>query len=170
MNRMLTGVLALCASGFAGPGAYADDDALTGVVRERHELMESMGEAVQSISAMVRGKADYDAERMRELAGWLSAAGGDRLTSLFPEGSHDPAGEALPAIWEDFERFSALADDLTKAANKLAEAADRPPAPAGATPPDPATGAGGEAPAMDAMTALVMSCKGCHDAFRKEDG
>ena len=171
MNRMLPGVLALCASGLAGTGAYADEG-LTGVAEERHELMESLGEAMQSMSNMVRGIVEYDAEAMRELAGEVAAAGGDNLTSLFPEGSYDPAGESLPAIWEDFERFSVLAGNLTEAANKLAEAADTPPAPPSAAPPDPSAGAAAEPPAMDAQTGLIgvgMSCKACHDDFRKAD-
>ncbi len=171
MNRMLPSALLLSALGFTGAAAHADEG-LTGVAKERHELMESMAEAMQSMSNMVRGIAEYDGDRMRELAGGIAAAGGDNLTSLFPEGSYDPAGESLPSIWEDFERFSTLAGNLADAANKLAESADTPPAPPGAAPPDPAAAAGGGAPAMDAGTALFglgMSCKACHDDFRKED-
>ncbi len=170
MNRMLQGVLLLSVLGVAGTAAYADEGG-PGVAGERHDLMESMADAMQSMGNMVRGIAEYDGEKMRELAGQIAAAGGENLTSLFPEGSYDPAGESLPAIWEDFERFSTLADNLVEAANKLAEAADTPPAPPSAVPPDPAAG-GGEAPAMDAGTALFgvgMSCKACHDDFRKED-
>ena len=171
MKRILLVFLALSAGGLVLGGAYADEG-LTGVAHERHELMESMAEAMQSMSSMVRGIAEYDAGRMRELAGQVAGAGGDKLTALFPEGSYDPSGEALPAIWEDFERFSLLADKLTEAANKLAEAADTPPAPPSAAPPDPSAGGGGGPPVMDAGMALIgvgMSCKACHDDFRKED-
>ncbi|WP_446830411.1 c-type cytochrome [Candidatus Foliamicus sp.] len=170
MKRMLFGVVALVAGGLAAGGAYAHEG-LTGVAHERHELMESMADAMQSMGNMVRGIEEYNADRMRTLAGEIAAAGGDKLVSLFPEGSYDPAGEALPAIWEDFERFSALSQDLTEAAETLAEAADTPPAPPSAAPPDPSAG-GGAAPAMDAGTALFgvgMSCKACHDDFREED-
>ena len=171
MNRMFSGALALLACGVLSTGAYADEG-LTGVAKERHDLMESMADAMQAASNMVRGIAEYDADGMRELAGQIAASGGESLTSLFPEGSYDPAGESLPAIWEDFERFSTLAGNLTDAANKLAEAADTPPAPPSAAPADPAAGGSGEPPAMDAQMALIgvgMSCKACHDDFRKED-
>ena len=171
MKRSLLGALVLFTGGLAIGGAHADEG-LTGVAHERHELMESMADAMQSMSNMVRGISEYDAGAMRELAGVIAAAGGENLTSLFPEGSYDPAGESLPAIWEDFGRFSTLADNLTGAANKLADAADTPPAPPSAAPPDPSGGGSGGAPAVDAGTALFgvgMSCKACHDDFRKED-
>ncbi len=171
MKRTLLAILAMSAGGLATGAAYADEG-LTGVAHERHELMEAMADAMQAMSSQVRGIEEYDADRMRELAGRIADSGGEQMTSLFPEGSYDAAGEALPAIWEDFERFSTLAGDLTEAANKLAAAADTPPAPPSAAPPDPSAGGDAAAPAMDAGTALFgvgMACKACHDDFRKED-
>ena len=171
MKRILLVGLMVSAGGLFLGGAHADEG-LEGVAKERHDLMESLADAMQSMSNMVRGIAEYDAGKMRELARQVADSGGDSLTSLFPEGSYDSEGESLPAIWEDFDRFSTLADNLTEAANKLAEAADTPPAPPSAAPPDPSAGGAAEAPAMDAGTALFgvgMSCKGCHDDFRKDD-
>lgn len=171
MKRKLSGLFVLLAGGFAVAGA-SGDEGLTGVAHERHELMESLAEAIEPMAAMVRGMQPYDADRMRELAERIAGAGGDTLTSLFPEGSMDPAGEALPAIWENWERFAMLADNLTDAANAVVAAADTPPAPPSAGPPDAAAGDSGEAPAMDAGMALIklgMSCGACHDDFRKDD-
>ena len=170
MKRMMYGVLALFAGGLAAGAAYADEG-LTGVAKERHDLMEGLAGAIEPMAAMVRGIQPYDADRMRELAATIAASGGDALTSLFPEGSHDPAGEALPAIWEDWDRFATLAANLVDAANAVAEAADNPPGPPSAGPPDPAAG-GGEPQAMDAGMAVIqlgMSCGACHDDFRAED-
>jgi cytochrome c556 len=163
--------VALAAGGFAVAGAVADEH-LTGVAKERHDLMEGMAGAIGPMADMVRGIQPYDADRMRELAATIADSGGDTLTSLFPEGSYDPAGEALPAIWEDWDRFVMLAGNLVDAANAMAAAADNPPGPPSAGPPDPAAGGGGEPQAMDAGMALVqlgMSCGACHDDFRKED-
>ena len=170
MKRKLLGFLAVAVGGFAVAGAIADEH-LTGVAKERHDLMEGMAGAIGPMADMVRGIQPYDADRMRELAATIANSGGDALTSLFPEGSYDPAGEALPAIWEDWDRFVMLAGNLVDAANAMAEAADNPPGPPSAGPPDPAAG-GGEPQAMDAGMALVqlgMSCGACHDDFRKED-
>lgn len=171
MKRKLLAWVALATGGFAVAGAVADEH-LTGVAKERHDLMEGLAGAIQPMADMVRGIQPYDADRMRELAATIADSGGDTLTSLFPEGSYDPAGEALPAIWEDWDRFVMLADNLVDAANAMAAAADNPPGPPSAGPPDPAAGGGGEPQAMDAGMALGqlgMSCGACHDDFRKED-
>ena len=171
MKRKMLGILVIAAGGLAVVGGSADEGH-TGVAKERHDLMEGMAGAMESMVGMVRGMQPYDADRMRELAGKIANSGGDTLTSLFPEGSIDPAGEALPAIWEDWERFSTLAGNLEEAANALAAAADTPPGPPSAGPPDATAGDSEEAPEMDAGAALFQvgrSCGACHDDFRKED-
>ena len=170
MKRKLLSWVVLAAGGFAVAGAVADED-LAGVAKERHDLMEGLAGAIEPMAAMVRGMQPYDADRMRELAATIAGSGGDALTSVFPEGSYDPAGDALPAIWEDWDRFTTLAGNLVDAANAVAAAADNPPGPPSAGPPDPAAG-GGEPQAMDAGMAVIqlgMSCGACHDDFRKED-
>ena len=173
MNRKLLGCWVLALGVFAAAAVVADDDeGLTGVRKERHDLMEALGGAIEPMVGMVRGMQPYDADRMRELAEEIASLGGDNLTALFPEGSWHPDGEALPAIWEQWDRFSELAHNLVDAANAMAEAADIPPGPPSAGPPDPAGGGEGEPEAMDAGTALIqlgMSCGACHDDFRKED-
>lgn len=173
MNRKLLGCLVLALGAFVAAGTFADDDeGLTGVRKERHDLMEGMADAIQPMVAMVRGMQPYDADKMREMAEVIASSGGDNMTRLFPEGSWDPEGEALPAIWEQWDRFSELAHNLVDAANAMAEAADNPPGPPSAGPPDPAAGDGGEPKAMDAGMALAqlgMSCGACHDDFRAED-
>ena len=171
MKRKLLGWLVLAVGGFSMAAAFANGGNLTGVAKERHDLMEALAEAIEPMAAMVRGMQPYDAERMRELAATIADSGGDALTSLFPEGSYEPAGHALPAIWEDWDRFAMLADNLVDAANAMAAAADKPPGPPSAGPPDPAAG-GGEPEDLDAGMALIqlgMSCGACHDDFRKED-
>ena len=171
MKRKLLGLFAVAAGALATAGVFAHDDDLTGVAKQRHDLMESMADAMQSMSGMVRGTQPYDVDKMREMAGKIAKSAGD-LTSLFPEGSLTEGSDALPAIWEDWDRFASLASNLSEAANALAEAADTPPAPPSAAPPDPAAGDAGEEPALDAGTGLFkvgMSCKACHDDFRKEE-
>ncbi|MCY4157256.1 MAG: cytochrome c [Gammaproteobacteria bacterium] len=170
MKRMFLGVLALAAGGLALGGADADEG-LSGVAKERHELMEGLAGAIKPMADMVRSIQPYDADRMRELAKKIAGSGGETMTSLFPEGSYDPAGEALPAIWEDWDRFVMLAGKMVDAANAMAAAADNPPGPPSAGAPDSGAG-GGDPQAMDAGMALIqlgMSCGACHDDFRKED-
>ena len=173
MNRKLLGCLVLAVGAFVAAGTFAfDDEELTGVRKERHDLMEGMAGAIQPIVAMVRGMEPYDADKMREMAEIIANSGGDSLTAVFPEGSWDPEGDALPAIWEQWDRFNELAHNLVDAANAMAAAAGNPPGPPSAAPPDPAAGGGGEPEAMDAGMALAQlgrSCGACHDDFRAED-
>jgi cytochrome c556 len=106
----------------AAPDASAHGGA-TGIVKERMDLMKAMGDSMKTLTAMMQGKAPYDADTVRREAQAIAERGGDDLVTLFPEGTaHDPS-EALPAIWSEPERFKSLADDLTTYAKALAAAA-----------------------------------------------
>jgi len=59
----------------------------TGVVKERMEAMMAMGDAVKTVTPMMQGEAEYEAEVMREAARTFQAHSGEALTDLFPEGS-----------------------------------------------------------------------------------
>jgi len=96
----------------------------TGVVKERMELMKELKGAMKSLSKMFSGEATYDAAKVREAAAVLEAAAGEKLTRLFPQGSlHEPS-EAKPEIWQEWQRFQGLADDLGVYSRALAGAAD----------------------------------------------
>lgn len=122
---LVAAAVAVSASGVLAHGGA------TGVVKERMELMESMGDAVKALAAMFRGKEPYDAERVRRLAGSIEAHGAEAMTKLFPEGSLDHPSEALPAIWKEWPRFEALARDTASYAGALREAAGNPRPPHG---------------------------------------
>ena len=94
----------------------------TGVVKERMEVMKTIGAAMKRIAAMMHGKQDYDAAAVRDAARTIEALGGDTMTDLFPEGSALEPSEARPVIWEDWNRFQALARDLVLNSRALAEA------------------------------------------------
>ena len=98
----------------------------TGVVGERMRSMEAVGDAMKLISSMFRGQIEYDTDAVREAADAIAGHGGEQLTGLFPEGSLDPPTEALPAIWQDWERFESLAGDLRVFAGALSAAAGNP--------------------------------------------
>lgn len=98
----------------------------TGVVKERMELMEGIGERMKTLSKMFKGEAPYDASTVKEAATEIRDHGGEKITALFPEGSLDEPTEALPAIWQDWARFETLSQQLAGYAGALAEAADNP--------------------------------------------
>ena len=106
----------------------------TGIVKERMDLMESMGDALKALAAMMKGEQPYDAEKVRSLALTIADKSGETMTELFPEASLDPPTEALPEIWSDWKRFTDLADQTSAYATALA--ATHVPAPA----PHPAGG------------------------------
>ena len=96
----------------------------TGIVKERMLVMEKLGKSMKALALMIRGRASYDPEKVRTLARNLADHGSANLTKLYPEGSLHKPSEARPKIWSDWERFSALADQLTDYAKALEEAAD----------------------------------------------
>ena len=98
----------------------------TGIVKDRMDLMASVGKSMKTITEMFQGDKPFDPETVRIAAAFIGNHGGDQMTRLFPEGSIQGPSESLPAIWQDWEGFSKLADDLTKYAGALAKAADNP--------------------------------------------
>lgn len=96
----------------------------TGVVMERMELMKELKGSMKQLSDMFSGKAEYDAQEVREAAAVLEAASGTKMTALFPEGSLHGPTEAKPEIWQEWQRFQGMADDLGRYSRALAESAD----------------------------------------------
>lgn len=175
--------------------AYAHVGA-TGVVKERMDIMSSIGKSMKSITEMFQGEKPYDAGTIREAATFIGNHGSEQMTRLFPEGSIEGPTEALPKIWEDWERFSEIADDLTVFANALAAAADNPrgmsgngmgnsgPMMGGGQSPmmggqNPMMGGSGNRPMDDpellatmppdaSFARLTQTCSVCHTEFRKK--
>ena len=123
-RKILFSAAAIAVVGLAA-GAIAHTGA-TGVVKERMAAMESIGASMKSLNAMMRGRESYDAERVRALALSIEGHGGDALTKLFPDNSLQHPTEARPEIWSDWNRFSALAEQLSAYSSALAKAADNP--------------------------------------------
>lgn len=142
----------------------------TGIVKQRMDAMESMGGAMKTLRAMMRGKQRYDVERVKASAKVIAAHGGEKLTALFPEGSLDSPTRAAPAIWADWARFSDMARQLAVYAGALAAAASNPrSADPGATEAGAPTADDLAGMAPDAVFKhLQQNCSDCHRAFRKK--
>ncbi len=98
----------------------------TGVVKERMELMEGIGDAMKILADTFKGKRAYDAETVRSAALEIHNRAGEKITRLFPENSLDKPSEALPDIWENWEEFKTLAGQAASYSEALAKAADNP--------------------------------------------
>lgn len=109
------GVIALTSIVYAHGGA-------TGIVKERMDLMGAIGKNMKAIAAMVKGEAEFDAAAISKAAASISDHS-TKINGLFPKDSLMKPTEALPSIWQDWDTFSKLSDDLVVQAGKLSETA-----------------------------------------------
>jgi len=134
----------------AGAYGHGDEVMLTGVYKDRHDAMEAMKDALISTKAMVTGKAEFDAAKVKENAAVIAAQAGDPLIALFPEGTNEAPSEALDNIWTDWENFGVGAQLLKKRAEALGVAE-------------------GPKATLAAFGAMAKDgCGGCHKTFRLE--
>lgn len=170
--------------------AYAHSGA-SGVVKERMDAMGAMQDAMKRLLPVMQGQADYDAEAVRTEAAIIAGLAGEALTRMFPEDSIAPPSEAKEAIWQDWDSFAAMSEQLEVAANGLAAAADNGLMMSGSGNGGMMTGGGmmggagmkGQTPMMgadlDAMDFAQMPadgvfammgqvCSACHGRFRAE--
>lgn len=92
----------------------------TGIVKERMELMEDMGDATKGIVKMFKGETAYDNQQVVSFAQTINKHSKDML-NYFPEGSLQKASEALPAIWERWQDFETLSQQLQTESEKFIE-------------------------------------------------
>jgi len=121
----------------------------TGVVKERMDLMDRQKDDMKIIGDMAKGKTPFDAAEAAEAASDIGLTA-KKIPELFPEGSTGGKSEALPAIWEKWDRFTANADDLGSAADALVSVL-------------------GDSENQDwkaAFEKVGEACKSCHEDFR----
>lgn len=123
----------------------------TGVVKERMDMMEELGDSMKTLKSLVRSQSAYDADQVADLAQGIEEMS-NHIGAKFPEGSNDPPSEALPAIWEDWDRFTGLIEQMNAEAAKLGEI----------------TAEGDQRSVLRQFVALGKTCKSCHTDFRKK--
>ena len=139
-------LLGLSFTGFVGAHGGA-----TGVVKERMELMKSLGDRMKEMGAMMKGKVAFSSEVIAANASEIQQVSPEILR-LFPEGSLKKPSEALPRVWEEWDRFNEMTDRLTGEAGKLNDVA--------------ITGTRREI--MIQFTKVGKTCSSCHTDFRKK--
>ena len=146
---LATGILAMAPMGVRADDD--DDDLPAGPIRDRHELMESIGDEAENINeAFDVGNEGFD-ESIIQRAGTAIALNAHKIPDLFPKGSTNPKSRALPAIWEKWDEFTKLAKQLEDQAQSLSQAA----------------GAQDDEDMKAKKTKMFGTCKSCHDQFRK---
>ena len=145
----------------------------TGIVKQRMDLMDKIAESMKALAAMFRGKAAYDAKAVERAARIIEDHAGEAMTKMFPEGTNKKPSEALPVIWQDWDEFKAIADELKLYAGGLRTAASNPRGRGDKTAIGSVSeGADLTADALktippDAVFALTgRTCSACHKKFR----
>lgn len=121
----------------------------TGIVKERMEAMKSMADATKAIGKMIKGEARFDAEAMAGHAQTIHDHSQDVLR-YFPEDSLQKASEALPSIWQSWDKFERITKQLQQASTQLADIAR----------------SGDQKAARKQFASMAKSCKACHQDFR----
>lgn len=123
----------------------------TGVVKERMDMMDEIGDNMKGMKAMVQRKQPYDAEKMAKHAESIRQVS-THIKKVFPEGSLKHPSEALPSIWKEWEKFSSVADKLTVESEKLREIAK----------------SQDQRAVMKQFAKVGKTCRRCHTDFRKK--
>lgn len=148
MRRMISAVL-ISSTLLVFTGITNAHMGANGIVKERMELMKSIGKAMKSIRKMAHGKMPLENARVA-IAAKAIAHHGARIGTLFPEGSVDGVSEASLKIWDDPVGFQKSGDLLVTTANELFAAA---------LSNDPEK-------VKSAFRSLSQTCRNCHTQFR----
>lgn len=146
--RKALGVLSmtLVATALIAGAAAAKDGVSNPLVKARMDHMQKIKSQMGRLVSMAEGKTSFDPRGAEAAAAVLSALSIE-IPQEFEPAETDPVSEALPAIWSDFEGFSAKADALFQAAQAI------------------------DTSGADALAASVKnaaaSCISCHDSYRK---
>lgn len=151
MHRVVArGLAALAVSvatiSLAGAATLPDD-----AIKYRKVVMSAMGGHIAAISLVFAGKVEHQQHLLHHAEAMASI--GEELPSLFPAGSGTGKTEALPAIWQEPEKFKQAVEAGRSATAQLRDAIK----------------SGDKAAIGRGLKAVGDSCKGCHDKFRKED-
>jgi cytochrome c556 len=121
------------------------------VVKQRQSVMTLQGKYFGPMAAMAQGKAPYNADIVRRNAAYL-----DNLSRMawdgFDASTKDVKSAALPAIYEQPDKFKEAASRLENEAHKLYEVSR----------------SGDEAAVKAQIGAVGKSCGGCHESFRQK--
>ena len=101
-----------------GTAALAHSGVKDKDVMARMMGMSDLSERMKLIGSMAKGEAPFDAAAVNAaLAGMSEDA--SAMPALFEPQATDPKSEALPAIWEEFDTFTARADELAQVTARL---------------------------------------------------
>lgn len=150
MKRSATAVVMALALGVAAGAALAQAKPEQ-LVKQRQSVMTLQGKYFGPMAAMAQGKAPYNADVVKRNAAFL-----DNLSRMawdgFDAGTKVVKSAALPAIYEQPDKFKEAASRLENEAHKLYTVAQ----------------SGDEAAVKAQIGAVGKSCGACHESFRQK--
>src|SRR6185295_2736701 len=121
------------------------------LVKQRQSVMTLQGKYFGPMAGMAQGKIPFNADVVRRNAAFL-----DNLSRMawdgFDASTKDVKSAALPAIYEQPDKFKEAAARLENEAHKLYTVAQ----------------SGDEAAVKAQIGAVGKSCGGCHESFRQK--
>ncbi len=133
----------------AATAAFAHSGVKNAAVKARMDAMSSIGAEMKTLGEMTKGVSAFDVSIARAAAASIADHAAE-TPDLFRAEEDDPKSEATPAIWADFDDFTAKAVALENAAR----------------------GASSTISSVDdlapAMKALGETCKACHADYRQK--
>ena len=88
-------------------------------VKERMMVMKAMADNTKIIGQMLKGKTSFDENEAKLALERLSSLS-LKTPKVFEVNATDPKSEAKPAIWDEFDEFTKLSQDLAEATEVLA--------------------------------------------------
>ncbi len=147
--RAVAALVALALGATAG-AAFAQQKPEV-LVKQRQAVMTLQGKYIGPLAGMASGKVPYNAEIARRNAGFL-----DNLSRMpwdgFDPATKDVKSNALPAVFNEQQKFREAASRLENEANKLYEVSR----------------SGDENAVKSQVGAVLKACNGCHDNFRQK--
>jgi cytochrome c556 len=142
-------VVALALGGMVGAAlAQAKPEQL---VKQRQAVMTLQGKYFGPMAAMAQGKVPYNADVVRRNAAFL-----DNLSRMpwdgFDPSTKDVKSNALPAVYEQQDKFKEASSRLENEAHKLYEVSR----------------SGDENAVKTQIGAVGKACGGCHENFRQK--
>lgn len=125
-----------------------------GVVKERMDAMVQMGDSNKILTAMVRRKTEFNSDIFLQELNKIAQADGKQLINLFPDSSLMSPTEARETIWQNWQEFTQLANDLENSVDALTTHIEN----------DNALTAN----VIKEYKAMATTCKQCHKKFREK--
>lgn len=151
MNKRLfaAGLIVALGAGFALPAAAQVKPEV--LVKQRQAKMTLQAKYVGPLAAMAQGKAPYDANVVARNAGFLEALS-QMAWDGFDASTQGVKSEALPAIWQNPDKFKQAQDHFHREVENLVVAVK----------------GGNEANVKSAIGAVGKACGACHQDFREK--